>query len=305
MTRLTVSYSRPAMIQSSDKFIANGEWDGPPIVLKKYKLLLFTVPKVGCTVIKQFARRILGFPDWQKDNGSIPHDPDSNGIVYLSHFTRQEAQEMMTSPLWTRVMFIRDPKERFLSAYLDKVVNNYSKYTAKKTCCKRLKGENKKLLKSGPTCHANMMFQDFLSFSKACPDQHWNAQTDRLDNKFWPYINFMVHLETAHRDMEKLIHRVDKYVCRPRKLCVGNDSLWNQHGASGWGKSGNEAVFQTKRMVKHATNADGNAVKRFYDRRTTELVEGHFANDYDFELFRFNRTNYTGITNLFLKLVGL
>jgi len=42
LTRLAVSYSRPAMIQSSDKFITNGEWDGPLIVLKKYKLLLFT-----------------------------------------------------------------------------------------------------------------------------------------------------------------------------------------------------------------------------------------------------------------------
>jgi hypothetical protein len=38
---------------------------GAPIVVKKYKLLFFTIPEVGCTVWKQLFRRVAGYADWQ------------------------------------------------------------------------------------------------------------------------------------------------------------------------------------------------------------------------------------------------
>ena len=41
---------------------------------------------------------------------------------------------MMTSPEWTRAIFVRDPKQRFLSAFLDKAIGNDGWHVLK-ACC--------------------------------------------------------------------------------------------------------------------------------------------------------------------------
>jgi hypothetical protein len=41
---------------------------------------------------------------------------------------------MMTSPNWTRAIFVRDPKQRFLSAFLDKAIGNDGWHVLKQCC---------------------------------------------------------------------------------------------------------------------------------------------------------------------------
>ena len=48
------------------------------------------------------------------------HDPAKNGLTYLTDYSLEEAQLMLNSEEWTRAVFVREPKERILSAYLDK-----------------------------------------------------------------------------------------------------------------------------------------------------------------------------------------
>ena len=50
-------------VLKTDK-IMSSEWDSP-IVLQKYKLVFFDVPKVGSTTWKKFFRRVEGQADWQ------------------------------------------------------------------------------------------------------------------------------------------------------------------------------------------------------------------------------------------------
>ena len=104
-------------IDWSDSRFALGGYD-KPIVIESHKLVFFPVPKNACTVFKKLFRRMMGYRDWLEKNPHAPSDID--GLKHLGHFSRDEQLAMMTSPDWTRAVFVRDPLERILSAYLDK-----------------------------------------------------------------------------------------------------------------------------------------------------------------------------------------
>ena len=88
-----------AMVQASESnyIMTVGGWDASPIVIEKYKLLFFTVPKVTCSVWKHLFRQIEGHKDWKSSDGTLllPHNPEHNGLKYLYHYTTEEATDMM------------------------------------------------------------------------------------------------------------------------------------------------------------------------------------------------------------------
>ena len=129
-------------------------WDSVPVVIESHKLIFFTVPKVGCTVFKHLFRRMMGYENWRT---KYPHDPLNNGLKHLDRYSIKEVTIMMTSLDWTKSIFVRDPKERFLSAYLDKVKNKDGMYV-KNHCCS--------------DCVPETM-SGFLNLTKKCYDPHW------------------------------------------------------------------------------------------------------------------------------------
>ena len=120
------SYVRFLVDQLNDRarVYTRGPWDGGAIVVERYRLVLFTQGKVACTVLKQLARRMMELDDWMDHNWKVPHDPNRNGLSFLFNYEVMDALTILTSPRWTRAIFVRDPKERILSAYLDKVARN-------------------------------------------------------------------------------------------------------------------------------------------------------------------------------------
>jgi len=123
------------LVQQGDFVYLRGDWDGSPVVLEDYKLVFFTSAKVGCTVWKQLFRRIVGLKDWKAEATGklLPWNPELNGLKYLYDYNRETASHMMTSPEYTRAIFVREPKERLVSAYLDKGVTN--SYFMQSKCC--------------------------------------------------------------------------------------------------------------------------------------------------------------------------
>mmetsp|Transcript_21097 Transcript_21097/g.50141 ORF Transcript_21097/g.50141 Transcript_21097/m.50141 type:complete len:571 (-) Transcript_21097:732-2444(-) len=131
----------------------NAGWDVSPIVVEEFKLVLFTTPKIATTVWKQLARRMMHYDNWREENLQLPHYPQYNGIRYLYHYrssskpstdnkglggiltTTPTIDEILTSPLWTRAIFVRDPVERLVSAYLDKAVRDDNGWYVKHHCC--------------------------------------------------------------------------------------------------------------------------------------------------------------------------
>ena len=109
---------------------------------------------------------IIGYNWYSKD----PHDPRFNGLKRLRRkdFSPENIATMLISPEWTRAIFVRDPKERFLSAYLDKVRNKEGKYVIGHCCPKKKQCVPKTML-------------EFIELSKFCHDPHWAPQNERLE----------------------------------------------------------------------------------------------------------------------------
>ena len=155
----------------------------------------------------------------------------------------------MKDPTWMKAIFLRDPKERLLSAYLDKVVRE-PEYI------RRVHGRD-------PASFPE--FADFVEeiTTKGFSDAHWASQTDHLGDKWWPYINFVGRVSHAKEDAEALLKQV---------------GAWEKYGASGWGRDGSERMFATNNAV-HFTGSS-RKVADFYTPALEKQVADFYAPDY-------------------------
>ena len=245
-------------VNYGDWIYLKGDWDGSPVVLEEYKLVFFSSAKVGCTTFKMLFRRMMGLPDWNVEEyeNMLPWNPETNGLKYLYDFDRERATEIMTNPDWTRAIFVRDPKERFLSAYLDKVIHNPN-YLRKKCC----------FYKGDCVDQAWESLQGFLEVARFCDDSHWRPQSRRIDARFWPLINFVGHMESIAEDTERLLMQI---------------GAWDQFGKLGWGVDGDEPVFGVKTGEQgrlHATNARAK-LQQYISPELEVVVDEFYADDY-------------------------
>ena len=209
---------------------------------------------------------MMGFKDWQSQDytAMLPHNPHTNGLKYLYHYSLEEASEMMTSPEWTRAIMVRDPKMRFLSAMLDKSVSNDHIHIIHRCCPDKSCVEDAQSIPG------------FLHLVEKCDDQHWRGQHERVDSKYWPYMDFVGHVETAAQDAKTLLEKI---------------GAWEEFGKSGWGKDGTQAIFgstDAKSAGEHATHSQWK-VWQWYTPESEKLVEKHYQADYMNPLFDFDR----------------
>jgi hypothetical protein len=258
------------LVQYGDYIYLKGEWDAAPIVVIEYKLVFFTVPKVGCTAFKQLFRRMMGYQDWDVEeyDQMLPWNPSANGLSYLYDYDPEQATLMMTSPEWTRAIFVREPKTRLLSAYLDKAVGVGDGTYLREKCCP-YHGECVE-----PGRESLRGFLECIVYF--CDNAHWRPQNRRLDAKYWPYVNFVGHLETLRDDARRMLERI---------------GAWKEFGASGWGPNGNGSIFDestnsfasNNNGQKHATSAAAK-LRRYYDLsddpELAGAVELFYAEDY-------------------------
>lgn len=285
-----------------------------PIVLKQHKLLLFTCEKVGSTVLRQLARRMMNYSNYDYHGNGIPHVMGKNGLEYLHQFSIKEAQHMLTSEDWTRAMFVRDPKERALSGFLmwrprppeknllqkakrgevnEIVIGSHGKPGMLAECCQVTADGDYNLevlclnhvhsfdgfldMIEDPTTNDIEELEQikeenpikyWLRSSPSCPDKHWSPITHwRMEQKFYPLLNFIGHLETAAWDIKRLLDRV-------------SPTAYQEFGASGWGINRNESMFKSSSTILHAKDTSIK-LKEFYDSPEIEKrVEHMFVDDY-------------------------
>jgi Sulfotransferase family len=269
-------FANCSVLEPGDAIHSYGDWDGAPVVVPEHKLLFFTLPKVGCTVWKQLFRRIAGYEDWLVDGHPLPHAPSRNGLTYLYDYPPAEADRMLTDPAWTRAIFVREPKERLLSAYLDKGrQNSYVQHH----CCpqtrrgdpvfEKLQCDNKQPL-LGPVASQKdktppiVSFDDFLGLVVPnCRDKHWEPQHQRVDAKYWSLINFVGHMESMAADAQRLLERV---------------GAWDDYGSHGWPPKG-QSIFQGT-AVKHATDSSSR-LRSYFTPLLETLVDRMVLPDYE------------------------
>jgi len=82
------------------------------------KLAFCGIPKSGITRWLQFLRFTLGAKDYQ----DAPYYKIDVEPFYFDGLTQTAQHEIWNDPAWTRAVLIREPTERLLAAYLDKIV---------------------------------------------------------------------------------------------------------------------------------------------------------------------------------------
>ncbi len=259
-------FSRYQLVQPKDFIYYKdlNQWDASPIVVEKYKLVFFTIPKNACTTWKMLFRRINGVPQYQDQDHrrGLPHDPARNGLRYLWHYSLEEANRIITSPEYTKAIFVREPKQRFLSAYLDKAVALPD--FLRRKCCRNTTATNRRELACSGQVHTPVQFLDLI---QECKDAHWVQQHYRMEDKYWPYINFIGRHESIETDAKRLLEKI---------------GAWEEFGKSGWGKNSQEPIFRkgTNQWQTHTTDST-EKYDMFFTPELERKVEEFYATDYE------------------------
>ena len=243
-----------------------------PIVLEEHRLVFFAVPKVACTVFKQLFRRMSGYTNWHKQNNDLPHNFRFNGLKMLRDYSAEVANDMLTNRTWTRAMFVRDPHERLLSAYLDK---GRKENLINRWCCPETNECGSLSAKS---------FEGFLTnVMPSCINDHWSLQARRFEPKYFYSINFIGHVENAAEDTRQMLVEVGQ-----RNGKGDGDAMWNEYCATGWGRNGSEHIFQRISSIRHGTSSS-DKMKEFYNSPKIErLVAQMLRLDLEHPLFQFS-----------------
>mmetsp|Transcript_2418 Transcript_2418/g.3616 ORF Transcript_2418/g.3616 Transcript_2418/m.3616 type:complete len:345 (-) Transcript_2418:77-1111(-) len=269
----------PPKLQKND-LIYNFDRNTVPIVNEEYKLIFFLVAKSASSEWLRFFMRLKGLDTWC---GPDPHDHTQNGLTYLSDFSIEDAQDMMTSPVWTRAIFVRNPKPRILSAFLDKAVS-HSKSFQENTC--KSYGTNGGSYDECVDRHEDFDF--FLREITTTLDKnvHWRSIYSRVDEKWWPWMNYIANMEDLSEDAEHFLKSIYSKVDRT--------SAWDRIGKTGWSDDERDCsnkgtnAFLAKKDTKHKTNAR-DKMKQYYNPRLEQFVEEHYADDLNNPYFRFSK----------------
>jgi len=248
------------LVQPNDFIYQKMPGEAAPIVVERFKLIFFAQAKVGCTVWKMLFRRMMGYKDWRQTTQGLPHVPDVNGLKYLYHYNISYASQILQDPTWTKAIIVRDPKERFLSAYLDKAVESQLFVD---TCC----NTQRKIY-----CNvAPPPIYEFMSAIQSCHDSHWDPQSERMEPKYWQYVNFVGHLETVQKDAKRLLKGL---------------RVWEHFGATGWGDNNLLPIFASEDGTRHARDASSKVTEYIYKELEQEIEE-YYDGDYKSPLFNF------------------
>ena len=175
---------------------------------------------------------------------------------------------MMNSPNYTRAIFVRDPKQRFVSAYFDKSYGRRAWYV-RGHCC--IKDKSKSRAMRRECVQLSNSFAGFVNLRRTCRDNHWDLQSSRMSPKYLKSLNFVGHMESLQQDAKALLHRI---------------GAWEKFGRDGWGLYGNESIFASKSGVDHANNI--NLTAFLLENLTADIekeLNERFAPDYNVKGF--------------------
>eukprot|EP00551_Chaetoceros_affinis_P017069 CAMPEP_0203699706 /NCGR_PEP_ID=MMETSP0091-20130426/28044_1 /ASSEMBLY_ACC=CAM_ASM_001089 /TAXON_ID=426623 /ORGANISM="Chaetoceros affinis, Strain CCMP159" /LENGTH=259 /DNA_ID=CAMNT_0050572659 /DNA_START=15 /DNA_END=790 /DNA_ORIENTATION=+ len=241
--------------------------------------------KVASTEFVRFFARLQNNPNWCKQN---IHHPDVHKLKLLNSYTAEKAQQIMVSPEWTKAIFVRHPKSRLLSAYLDKAIQYSERFVGE--YCKAFERHNNNY---DECVEKHEDFDFFLKriTSTLSEDVHWRTIYSRVDEKWWPYIDYIGYMDNLNDDAKKLFSSI--------RSSVDGVSAWDRIGVSGW--SGNKEgdckdnlessiPFLGRSDARHKTRAK-KKMKKYYTPDLEKYVEKSFADDLQNPFFHFDNIN--------------
>ena len=155
-----------------------------------------------------------------------------------------------------------------------------------KVCCNELSDEDEKR-----KCIENEdSFESFLYFvttyKEECWDVHWEPQVNKIDAKWWPYIDFIGYQHNLLGDSKTLLSSLTSI-----KDEEDGRSAWERYGSRGWGveKKGCENrthYFLEENSSNHKIET-GQHLLEWYTAETEKIVEEGWAVEWEQERIRF------------------
>jgi len=144
----------------------SGPWDRT-MLFPKGKLAFCGIPKVGISSWLQFLRFTLGAKDYQ----SAPHLKTDINFLRFDRLRPRKRKTLLMTEAWTKAIILRNPAERFLSAYLDKVDGSSLSWLRDMTFAEFVDFVDDK----NTTCQAirGPLTQSGITW---CMDPHWRPQ---------------------------------------------------------------------------------------------------------------------------------
>jgi hypothetical protein len=235
------------------------DFDSSPIVLESHKLIFFPVTGAGDVTWRCLFRRMMGYSDWQ--NTSLQFE----GLRYLFDYNESEATTMLLSPDYTRAIFVRDPKQRLLYNFIQKVFSDKGDYIGR-ACCARKQ-----------SCVDDaLQFPTFLDLIMFCDQPYWRPQGRKMEPRYYSYLNFVGHFESAEQDAQRLLQRIGE---------------WDGYGRTGWGPYTEKAVFYDARVMTKGI------MQKYYTPNVERRVENFYDTDYANPYLNLTRTAITNTSN--------
>ena len=142
------------------------------IVAEKLKILFCYIPKVSCTQWKT----VIASLDGAKTKTWI-HNPKN--FKFLHVYPRNDVDRMLKT--YFKFVFVREPLERLLSAYLDKFHSGDSAFHSAYG-----RGIIRRYRPGGNPEHKNVTFDEFLNFVINIGNSYWNEHWQTYDKLCHP-----------------------------------------------------------------------------------------------------------------------
>lgn len=298
------------LVQINDYIYSNQDYDSSPIVIEKYKLVFFTISQVGDDIFRCFFRRMMMMISENTNNNNNHDHRDDNynyidkcdrkqqqqqyddGIIKrLSDYTIDEASYIMTSSEYTRAVFIRDPKIRTLSAWLNHVrysqsspnedggsndedIDKDENEDEKESTLYEYEDKTNVWSMSNHCCANDISciekitsnFDAFVYMIQECDEPYWRPQSRQMELKYMKYINFIGRYRTLEEDVERLLGRINALdIYEKLGYYKDNDNQEQQQ---------RQSIFSTKEIITEETYTE------YYSYNIERDVERLYQSDY-------------------------
>ena len=114
---------------------------------------------------------------------------------------------------------------------------------------------------------------------------HWRSIYFRIDEMWWPYVNYVGYMEKWSKDTKTFFASVH--------FNKGGISAWDRNGKTGWGDNerncaGGNSSFLGERDNYHQANAKEKML-HYYTPDLEKFVESHCADDLNNRYFQFEK----------------
>lgn len=207
--RLHVMHQRCLELNDSWK---EANWQGISANRQK-RVVMCLVAKAACTTWMRLLLQLTGNPDAVKLTSGDRHQMHTSAVAFLVRFDRISTSmrhHYLTGDYY-KAMFVREPLERLISAYRDKMLRATDYYLTVRSEVKRMFRPNVSV--SSPEFARNVTFAEFVRYvlwereHRAPVDVHWRPQYDVCRPCHIKY-DYLGYYETMHNDAKDVLRKI-------------------------------------------------------------------------------------------------